>query len=140
MFGVCHDTALNCTDTTVSCRFINAHLHVRRWVIAGAGNRLAYISEGNDLGHERCMTYHQVLAETCRVVSDAVSCRLPAAVCALPPSAGRDLQGAEQSAPAASCLLPHACQSLQDKPRGASLTQQLALPYPPRPTGCVARA
>ncbi|KIZ00279.1 acetyl-CoA synthetase [Monoraphidium neglectum] len=34
-----------------------------RWVIAGKGDRVCFISEGNDLGHERSMTYHQVLSE-----------------------------------------------------------------------------
>jgi hypothetical protein len=43
--------------------------HAPRWVIAGKGDRVCFISEGNDLGHERSMTYHQVLSEVCRVVS-----------------------------------------------------------------------
>jgi hypothetical protein len=47
----------------------------RRWVIAGAGNRLAFISEGNDPGHERAMTYHQALAATCRLVGAGASAR-----------------------------------------------------------------
>ncbi|GBG00661.1 acetyl synthetase, partial [Raphidocelis subcapitata] len=38
-----------------------------RWVIAGAGSRAAFISEGNDIGHERQMSYAQALAETCRL-------------------------------------------------------------------------
>ncbi|KIZ01602.1 acetyl-CoA synthetase [Monoraphidium neglectum] len=34
-----------------------------RWVIAGNGNRVCFISEGNNLGHEKTMTYQQVLTE-----------------------------------------------------------------------------
>lgn len=44
-----------------------------RWVVAGAGNQACFISEGNDLGHERSMTYHQVLCEVCRVVSSLMT-------------------------------------------------------------------
>ncbi|KAI8474948.1 MAG: acetyl-CoA synthetase [Monoraphidium minutum] len=64
-----------------------------RWVIAGAGGRPAFISEGNDLGHERRMTYHQALVEVCRVANwlkgqgvtkgDAVLIYMPM-VCELP--------------------------------------------------------
>lgn len=43
-----------------------------RWIEAGAGNRVCFISEGNDPGHERSMTYHQVLAQTCRLVGACV--------------------------------------------------------------------
>lgn len=31
-----------------------------RWVAAGRGNQVAFLWEGNDLGHERAMTYQQV--------------------------------------------------------------------------------
>lgn len=52
------------TNVTYNC--------LDRWVAAGAGNQACLISEGNDLGHERCMTYHQVLCEVCRVVSTGI--------------------------------------------------------------------
>lgn len=43
-----------------------------RWVASGHGNQLCFIWEGNDLGHERVMTYQQVLNDVCRVVSDCI--------------------------------------------------------------------
>lgn len=36
---------------------------------SGRGNQIAYFWEGNDLGHERAVTYQWVLDETCRVLS-----------------------------------------------------------------------
>ena len=49
-----------------------------RWVAQGRGNQLCFLWEGNDYGHERAMTYQQVLDEVCRVVSQAfaAACRL----------------------------------------------------------------
>lgn len=64
-----------------------------RWVAAGRGNQVAFLWEGNDLGHERAMTYQQVLDEVCRVANwlkaqgvrkgDCVTVYLPM-ICELP--------------------------------------------------------
>eukprot|EP00877_Chromochloris_zofingiensis_P007566 jgi/Chrzof1/3062/Cz12g10100.t1_ACS1[v5.2] len=64
-----------------------------RWVASGHGNQLCFIWEGNDLGHERVMTYQQVLNDVCRVANwlraqgvkkgDCVTIYLPM-ICELP--------------------------------------------------------
>ncbi|WIA34698.1 hypothetical protein OEZ86_013011 [Tetradesmus obliquus] len=64
-----------------------------RWVAAGRGNQVCFIWEGNDYGHERTMTYQQVLTETCRLANwlrgqgvrkgDVVTIYLPM-ICELP--------------------------------------------------------
>eukprot|EP00775_Hariotina_reticulata_P007053 gene7053-7267_t len=64
-----------------------------RWVAAGRGNQVAFLWEGNDYGHERAMTYQQVLDETCRLANwlrgqgvrkgDCVTIYLPM-ICELP--------------------------------------------------------
>lgn len=109
-----------------------------RWVAAGAGSRTCFISEGNDLGHEKSMTYSQALTQTCRVVrGNACACGMrmrmrtrgraacPARACLArnPPQAGRRLRAGRASTAHA---LPDA-RSTPPTPRR-------------RPTGCAGRA
>lgn len=49
------------TNISVNC--------LDRWVEAGRGNTPCFLYEGNEPGPTRTMTYAEVLAETCRVVS-----------------------------------------------------------------------